>query len=48
MVSTVSPKDPNTRTFKIIRKQADGLAFAMSLAEKHRLTYRQLKKRLKA
>ncbi|VAX28925.1 MutS domain protein, family 5 [hydrothermal vent metagenome] len=47
MVATVVPEDPGIRIFKIIRKPADGLAYALSLAKKHRLTNEEIKERIK-
>jgi DNA mismatch repair ATPase MutS len=46
MVAVVAPDNPAERTYKVVRKPADGLAYAAALAAKYGLTYDQLKGRL--
>lgn len=47
MMSMVEKDDLTQRTFKIVRKPPDGLAFAIYIAGKHGLTYELLNRRLK-
>ena len=46
MMSTVVLGDPAVRTFKVIRKPADGLAYASALADKYGLDTASLRRRL--
>lgn len=48
MVSGVDPEDPTRRTYRVERREADGLAYARAIARKYGLTRQQIEERLKS
>ena len=46
MVGMVADDDPAIRTYEVMRRPADGLAYAEAIAEKYGLTYRSLRRRV--
>jgi DNA mismatch repair protein MutS len=46
MMSTVVAEDPAVRTYKVVRKPADGLAYAAAIAAKYGLSHAALRRRL--
>ena len=48
MVSTVDPENPEVRTYRAVRRPADGRAHAAALAARHGLGYASVRKRVGA
>jgi DNA mismatch repair protein MutS len=46
MVAEIVPDNPAGRTFRIVRKPADGLAYAAAIADRYGLSYERLRELL--
>jgi DNA mismatch repair ATPase MutS len=46
IVSNVDPQDLTSRTFKLVRKPADGLAYAIAIAQRYHLTSQDIEARV--
>lgn len=48
MVGQVDPADPAKRTYKVVRRAADGFAYALAIARKYRLTRDDIMRRVQS